>query len=137
MSPEIKRVDAQERIIAVGTKAIIEEREIPIEIEYIEDAELTEGQEIVEQVGHSGRVRQIHQFTVNSKTGNVTEVISDDSINMVKRIIRKGTKSIEIPNRDKVEQKVLPNTGDASMMTGVVGSGLFGFAARLKRRKRK
>lgn len=137
LSPEIKRVDAKERIIAVGTKAIIEEREIPMEIEYIEDDELTKGQEIVEQVGHSGRVRQIHQFTVNSKTGKVTEVVSDDSIDMVKRIVRKGTKSIEIPNRDKVEQKVLPNTGDASMMTGVVGSGLFGFAARLKRRKRK
>lgn len=137
LSPEIKQVDSKERIVAVGTKSTIEEREIPIETEYIEDADLTEGQEIVEQEGNSGLLRKIHNFTVNHKTGEVKEVVSDESIDMSKRIVRKGTKSIETPNRDKVEQKVLPNTGDASMMTGIVGSGLFGLAARLKRRKRK
>ena len=74
-------------VVHLGTKFILE-REIPFEIEYIEDATLDSGEEIVVQEGENGQEKQIY---VRDKLIS-TEVLKEPK----KRIVKVGTKHTNV-----------------------------------------
>ena len=90
-------IQAVPSVVKVPAKDKVDVSEIPIETEYVDDANLFEGQEVVEKDGKVGRVTTTITYDVNPETGEVTEgkpVI--DTIPMEKRIVRRGTKSNKV-----------------------------------------
>ena len=84
-------------VVKVPAKDKVEVVEIPIETEYVDDANLFEGQEVVEKDGKVGRVTTTITYEVNPNTGEITEgkpVI--ETVPMEKRIVRRGTKSTRV-----------------------------------------
>ena len=85
------------RVIEIGTKEKVEVKEIPSPIKYVKDStrDKSEKNEVI--LGKPGKETTITKYTVNEKTGEITEVkgtpIKEDAVETV----------IKVPAKDKVE----------------------------------
>ena len=85
------------RVIEIGTKEKVEVKEIPSPIKYVKDStrDKSEKNEVI--LGKPGKETTITKYTVNEKTGEITEVkgtpTKEDAVETV----------IKVPAKDKVE----------------------------------
>ena len=85
------------RVIEIGTKEKVEVKEIPSPIKYVKDStrDKSEKNEVI--LGKPGKEITITKYTVNEKTGEITEVkgtpTKEDAVETV----------IKVPAKDKVE----------------------------------
>ena len=85
------------RVIEIGTKEKVEVKEISIPIKYVKDStrDKSEKNEVI--LGKPGKETTITKYTVNEKTGEITEVkgtpTKEDAVETV----------IKVPAKDKVE----------------------------------
>ncbi|MVX59703.1 LPXTG cell wall anchor domain-containing protein, partial [Streptococcus danieliae] len=121
--------EAQDQLIRVGVKAVVIETKIPFEEECIDDPTMPEGTTLVVEEGREGKRIVKKTYTLNEETGEVTEVVTEEEIPAVKRVIKRGTmKPVEecpvvpavdcpVPTAASPEVKVLPETGTESGAT--------------------
>ena len=85
------------RVIEIGTKEKVEVKEIPSPIKYVKDStrDKSEKNEVI--LGKPGKETTITKYTVNEKTGEITEVkgtpTKEDAVETI----------IKVPAKDKVE----------------------------------
>ncbi|NYS49536.1 G5 domain-containing protein [Streptococcus danieliae] len=140
--------EAQDQIIRVGVKAVIIETKIPFEEECIEDPTMLEGTILVVEEGHEGKRIVKKTYTLNEETGEVTEVVTEEEIPAVKRVIKRGTmKPVEecpvvpaadcpVPAVASPEVKTLPETGtESGAALALVGAASLLAGAALVKKK--
>ena len=85
------------RVIEIGVKEKIEVKETPSPIRYVKDPTRDKGEKNEVILGKPGKETTITKYTVNEKTGEITEVkgtpIKEDAVETV----------IKVPAKDKVE----------------------------------
>ena len=85
------------RVIEIGVKEKIEVKETPSPIRYVKDPTRDKGEKNEVILGKTGKETTITKYTVNEKTGEITEVkgtpIKEDAVETV----------IKVPAKDKVE----------------------------------
>ena len=85
------------RVIEIGTKEKVEVKETPSPIRYVKDPTRDKGEQNEVILGKPGKETTITKYTVNEKTGEITEVkgtpIKEDAVETV----------IKVPAKDKVE----------------------------------
>ena len=85
------------RVIEIGTKEKVEVKETPSPIRYVKDPTREKGEKNEVILGKPGKETTITKYTVNEKTGEITEVkgtpIKEDAVETV----------IKVPAKDKVE----------------------------------
>ena len=140
--------EAQDQIIRVGVKAVIIETKIPFEEECIEDPTMLEGTIVVVEEGREGKRIVKKTYTLNEETGEVTEVVTEEEIPAVKRVIKRGTmKPVEecpvvpaadcpVPAVASPEVKTLPETGtESGAALALVGAASLLAGAALVKKK--
>lgn len=85
------------RVIEIGTKEKVEVKEIPSPIKYVKDStrDKSEKNEVI--LGKPGKETTITKYTVNEKTGEITEVKGTPTKEVAVETI------IKVPAKDKVE----------------------------------
>ena len=85
------------RVIEIGTKEKVEVKEIPSPIKYVKDStrDKSEKNEVI--LGKPGKETTITKYTVNEKTGEITEVKGTPTKEDVVETV------IKVPAKDKVE----------------------------------
>lgn len=85
------------RVIEIGTKEKVEVKEIPSPIKYVKDStrDKSEKNEVI--LGKPGKETTITKYTVNEKTGEITEVKGTPAKEVAVETI------IKVPAKDKVE----------------------------------
>ena len=85
------------RVIEIGTKEKVEVKEIPSPIKYVKDStrDKSEKNEVI--LGKPGKETTITKYTVNEKTGEITEVKGTPTK------VEAGETVIKVPAKDKVE----------------------------------
>lgn len=85
------------RVIEIGTKEKVEVKEIPSPIKYVKDSTRDKSEKSEVILGKPGKETTITKYTVNEKTGEITEVkgtpTKEDAVETV----------IKVPAKDKVE----------------------------------
>ena len=85
------------RVIEIGTKEKVEVKETPSPIRYVKDPTREKGEKNEVILGKPGKETTITKYTVNEKTGEITEVkgtpTKEDAVETV----------IKVPAKDKVE----------------------------------
>ena len=84
--------DQVETVVKVGAKPKEDVTEIPVETEYVDTPDLYVGEEKVISEGTLGSVTKTTSYTVNEKTGEVTENKPwTTTVPMKKRVVHRGT----------------------------------------------
>ena len=85
------------RVIEIGTKEKVEVKETPSPVRYVKDPTRNKGEQNEVILGKPGKETTITKYTVNEKTGEITEVkgtpTKEDAVETV----------IKVPAKDKVE----------------------------------
>ena len=85
------------RVIEIGTKEKVEVKETPSPVRYVKDSTRNKGEQNEVILGKPGKETTITKYTVNEKTGEITEVkgtpTKEDAVETV----------IKVPAKDKVE----------------------------------
>ena len=85
------------RVIEIGVKEKVEVKETPSPVRYVKDPTRNKGEKNEVILGKPGKETTITKYTVNEKTGEITEVkgtpIKEDAVETV----------IKVPAKDKVE----------------------------------
>ena len=90
-------------VITVGTKPKIEKTEIPLTVKYEKDYTREKGKpNLIIEKGESGSKTITTTYTVDPKTGEITEKVGDPVI------VNPGEKIIRVPAKDKIERTEIP-----------------------------
>ena len=85
------------RVVEIGTKEKVEVKETPSPVRYVKDPTRNKGEQNEVILGKPGKETTITKYTVNEKTGEITEVkgipTKEDAVETV----------IKVPAKDKVE----------------------------------
>lgn len=85
------------RVIEIGTKEKVEVKETPSPVRYVKDPTRNKGEQNEVILGKPGKETTVTKYTVNEKTGEITEVkgnpTKEDAVETV----------IKVPAKDKVE----------------------------------
>ena len=85
------------RVVEIGTKEKVEVKETPSPVRYVKDPTKNKGEQNEVILGKPGKETTITKYTVNEKTGEITEVkgtpTKEDAVETV----------IKVPAKDKVE----------------------------------
>ena len=85
------------RVIEIGTKEKVEVKETPSPVRYVKDPTRNKGEQNEVILGKPGKETTITKYTVNEKTGEITEVkgtpTKEDAVETI----------IKVPAKDKVE----------------------------------
>ena len=85
-----------EEIVKIGAKTLVKETPIKYTESTIENNELPKGTTRVKVEGKDGKIITTTTYTVNPKTGEITENVTEKQEDAVNKVIEKGTKVIDI-----------------------------------------
>ena len=131
------------RIIEVGTKPVVVEKEIPFKEETRENKDLPKGERKVVQEGKAGKKVTTTTYKVDPKTGKVTSEDKVEETAAVDKIIEVGTKE-EVkatpakPQTPAAPKAQLPHTGtEASLALSIAGLAIAGIATTMVLKKKE
>ena len=85
-----------EEIVKIGAKTLVKETPIKYTESTIENNELPKGTTRVKVEGKDGKIITTTTYTVNPKTGEITENVTEKQEDAVNKVIEKGTKVTDI-----------------------------------------
>ena len=85
-----------EEVIKIGAKTLVKETPIKYTESTIENNELPKGTTRVKVEGKDGKIITTTTYTVNPKTGEITENVTEKQEDAVNKVIEKGTKVTDI-----------------------------------------
>ncbi|KRL84834.1 YSIRK signal domain/LPXTG anchor domain surface protein [Ligilactobacillus apodemi] len=150
-------------IILVGTKPVVTEEEIAFEVICVDDPTLPAGTVVKVQNGQAGKKIITTTYIVDENTGELTPITTEEVLEPVTELVKRGTKPAEVittvkeevkvmpvetpaaPKQEvakpaQVKEKELPQTGDTTENTAILGAvgillalGLVAYDGRKKR----
>lgn len=94
-------------IILVGTKPVVTEEEITFEVIYVDDPTLPAGTEVKVQNGQAGKKIITTTYIVDENTGELTPITTEEVLEPVTELVKRGTKPAEVITTVKEEVKVM------------------------------
>ena len=85
-----------EEIVKIGAKTLVKETPIKYTESTIENNELPKGTTRVKVEGKDGKIITTTTYTVNPKTGEITENVTEKQEEAINKVIEKGTKVTDI-----------------------------------------
>ena len=95
-------------IILVGTKPVVTEEEIAFEVICVDDPTLPAGTVVKVQNGQAGKKIITTTYIVDENTGELTPITTEEVLEPVTELVKRGTKPAEVITTVKEEVKVMP-----------------------------
>ena len=130
------------RIVEVGTKPVVVEKEIPFKETVVQNPSKPEGTRTVLKEGKVGKETTTTTYTLDTKTGKVTSEDKVEETAAVNKIIEVGTKeevkATPAPQSPAAPKAQLPHTGtEASLALTLAGLAVAGIATTMVRKKKE
>ena len=130
------------RIVEVGTKPVVVEKEIPFKETVVQNPSKPEGTRTVLKEGKVGKETTTTTYTLDTKTGKVTSEDKVEETAAVNKIIEVGTKeevkATPVPQSPAAPKAQLPHTGtEASLALTLAGLAVAGIATTMVRKKKE